>query len=244
MIAETKQTKTLVDPRTWLFHLLIGVTAIVLIHSDRGGLCLFAWCIAVQLITRKGQYVLSYLFAYIVFTGLAWIGVRLLPSDNLYFIGLALSNMGVLGRKARVPLSFAICLSKEPTGALMASLQSMRIPKAVGIGLAVLLRFFPTMGGEYRAIRASQRFRGIGVGVVHTLTRLPSTIEYILIPLILRTTKVSEELSASMTVRGVRFSGETISFRPVRFTWRDALLCTVAVFVTILVWLLEGRGVF
>ena len=152
--------------------------------------------------------------------------------------------MGVIGRKAMVPLSFAICLAKEPTGSLLASLQAMRLPKAVGIGLAVLLRFFPTIGGEYRAIRASQRFRGIGVGVVHTLTHLPSTVEYILIPLILRTTKVAEELSASMTVRGVRFSGETISYRPVRFTGKDAALCAMAVLIPAAVFLLERRGVF
>lgn len=153
-------------------------------------------------------------------------------------------NMGVIGRKAMVPLSFAICLAKEPTGSLLASLQAMRLPKAVGIGLAVLLRFFPTIGGEYRAIRASQRFREIGVGVVHTLTHLPSTVEYILIPLILRTTKVAEELSASMTVRGVRFSGETISYRPVRFTGKDAALCAMAVLIPAAVFLLERRGVF
>ena len=64
---------------------------------------------------------------------------------------------------------------------------------------------------------------GIGVGVVHTLTHLPSTVEYILIPLILRTTKVAEELSASMTVRGVRFSGETISYHPIHSAGRTAL---------------------
>ena len=133
-----------------------------------------------------------------------------------------------------------ICLAKEPTGSLLASLQAMRLPKAVGIGLAVLLRFFPTIGGEYRAIRASQRFRGIGVGVVHTLAHLPSTVEYILIPLILRTIKVAEELSASMTVRGVRFSGETISYRPVRFTGRDAALCAMAVLIPTAVFLLES----
>lgn len=135
-------------------------------------------------------------------------------------------------------------LSQEPTGALMASLQALRLPKAVGIGLAVLLRFFPTIGGEYHAIRNSQRFRGIGVGVFHTLTHLPSTVEYILIPLILRTTKVAEELSASMTVRGVRFSGETISYRPVRFAWRDAALCVVALLIPVIVFLLERRGIF
>ena len=239
MSVERKQAGAKIDPRTWLVHLLVGVVAIIWIQSDQGGFCLFVWCMLLQLVIRKGQYVITYLLAYLVFTGFLWFGVRLLPSDRLYFLGLAFSNMGVLGRKAMIPLSFAICLAKEPTGSLLASLQAMRLPKAVGIGVAVLLRFFPTIGGEYRAIRASQRFRGIGVGVLHTLAHLPSTVEYILIPLILRTTKVAEELSASMTVRGVRFSGETTSFRPVRFTWKDTLLCLIALLVSAVVFLLE-----
>ena len=47
-----------------------------------------------------------------------------------------------------------------------------------------------------------------------------------------------------MTVRGVRFSGETISYRPVRFAWRDAALCVVALLIPVIVFLLERRGIF
>ena len=130
-----------------------------------------------------------------------------------FSVSSMLSSIGIVSRKVLVPLSFAICLARESTGSLMAALRKLRLPKAAGIGTAVVLRFFPTIAGEYRAIRSSQRFRGIGVGVLHTLTHLPTTAEYILIPLILRTTKVAEELSASMTVRGVRFSGETLTAR-------------------------------
>lgn len=165
MSAAQKQRGANIDSRTWLFHLLIGVASIILIHSDKGGLCLFVWCILLHLVTQKAHNVPVYIFAYIVFTGFAWIGVQLLPNDNFYFLGLAFSNMGVLGRKA-------------------------------------------------------------------------------MIPLILRTTKVAEELSASMTVRGVRFSGETISYRPVRFAWRDAALCVVALLIPVIVFLLERRGIF
>ncbi len=154
-----------------------------------------------------------------------------------------LSSIGIVGRKILIPLSFATALAGEPTGSLMASLQALRFPKAVGIAVAVVLRFFPTISGEYRAIRSSQRFRGIGVGVVHTLTHLPSTLEYILIPLILRTTKVAEELSASMTVRGVRFSGATISYRPVNLIWKDNALFICFILIVTVVFVLEKGGV-
>ena len=181
--------------------------------------------------------------SYLVFYGIGWAGVRLLDSRVAFSVSSMLSSIGIVGRKILLPLSFAAALAGEATGSLMAALQAMRFPKAVGIAVAVVLRFFPTISGEYRAIRSSQRFRGIGVGVVHTLTHLPATVEYILIPLILRTTRVAEELSASMTVRGVRFSGATISYRPIRFGWKDGALCVFMALIAGVVFVLEKGGI-
>ena len=187
--------------------------------------------------------ILPYMLYYLVFYGIGWAGVRLLDSNVAFSVSSMLSSIGIVGRKILIPLSFATALAGEATGSLMAALQAMRFPKAVGIAASVVLRFFPTISGEYRAIRSSQRFRGIGVGVVHTLTHLPSTVEYILIPLILRTTKVAEELSASMTVRGVRFSGETISYRPIHFSWKDGALCVFMAVIASAVFVLEKGGI-
>ena len=238
-----KQSYFRPDPRTWLLFCLLGIASILLVHSEIGGLCLFLGCLLIHLLTGKANKILPYMLYYLVFYGIGWAGVRLLDSNVAFSVSSMLSSIGIVGRKILIPLSFATALAGEATGSLMAALQAMRFPKAVGIAVAVVLRFFPTISGEYRAIRSSQRFRGIGVGVLHTLTHLPTTAEYILIPLILRTTKVAEELSASMTVRGVRFSGETVSYRPIRFCWKDAALLALlfAVFCTVLI--LERGGV-
>ena len=240
------------DPCTWLLLCLLGIAAILVIRSEIGCLCLFLACLLIHLLAGNSgkilPYALYYLIfygigCYLVFTGIAWGGVRLVESEVAFSVSSMLSSIGIVSRKVLVPLSFAICLAGEPTGSLMAALQKLHLPKAAGIGTAVVLRFFPTIAGEYRAIRSSQRFRGIGVGVLHTLTHLPTTAEYILIPLILRTTKVAEELSASMTVRGVRFSGETVSYRSIRFCWKDAALLAILFAVACTVLLLERSGV-
>lgn len=238
-----KQSYFRPDPRTWLLFCLLGIASILLVHSEIGGLCLFLGCLLTHLLTGKANKILPYMLYYLVFYGIGWAGVRLLDSNVAFSVSSMLSSIGIVGRKILIPLSFATALARETTGSLMAALQAMRFPKAVGIAVAVVLRFFPTISGEYRAIRSSQRFRGIGVGVVHTLTHLPSTVEYILIPLILRTTKVAEELSASMTVRGVRFSGETISYRPIYFSWKDGALCVFMALIAGAVFVLEKGGV-
>lgn len=242
-MAKEKQERYQLDPRTWLLLCLLGIASIILIHSEIGGLCIFLCCIFTHFFTGKASHAFSYLLCYLIFTGIAWVGVMLVENNAIFSVSSMLSSIGIIGRKAIIPLAFAACLAKEPTGSLMAALQAMRSPKAVGIAASVVLRFFPTISGEYRAIRSSQRFRGIGVGVVHTLTHLPSTVEYILIPLILRTTKVAEELSASMTVRGVRFSGETISYRPIHFSWKDGALCVFMMVIAGAVFVLEKGGV-
>ncbi len=238
-----KQSYFRPDPRTWLLLCLLGIASILLVHSEIGGLCLFLGCLLTHLLTGKANKILPYMLYYLVFYGIGWAGVRLLDSNVAFSVSSMLSSIGIVGRKILIPLSFATALAGEATGSLMAALQAMRFPKAVGIAVAVVLRFFPTIFGEYRAIRSSQRFRGIGVGVVHTLTHLPSTVEYILIPLILRTTKVAEELSASMTVRGVRFSGETISYHPIHFSWKDSALCVFMAVISGAVFVLEKGGV-
>lgn len=238
-----KQSHFRPDPRTWLLLCLLGIASILLVHSEIGGLCLFLGCLLSHLLSGNTNKILPYVLYYLVFYGIGWAGVRLLDSEVAFSVSSMLSSIGIVGRKMLIPLSFATALAGEPTGSLMAALQAMRFPKAVGIAATVVLRFFPTISGEYRAIRSSQRFRGIGVGVVHTLTHLPSTVEYILIPLILRTTKVAEELSASMTVRGVRFSGETISYRPIHFSWKDGALCVFMMVIAGAVFVLEKGGV-
>ena len=238
-----KQSYFRPDPRTWLLFCLLGIASILLVHSEIGGLCLFLGYLLIHLLTGKANKILPYMLYYLVFYGIGWAGVRLLDSNVAFSVSSMLSSIGIVGRKILIPLSFATALAGEATGSLMAALQAMRFPKAVGIAVAVVLRFFPTISGEYRAIRSSQRFRGIGVGVVHTLTHLPSTVEYILIPLILRTTKVAEELSASMTVRGVRFSGETISYHPIHFSWKDSALCVFMALISGAVFVLEKGGV-
>ena len=238
-----KQSYFRPDPRTWLLLCLLGIASILLVHSEIGGLCLFLGCLLTHLLTGKANKILPYMLYYIVFYGIGWAGVRLLDSNVAFSVSSMLSSIGIVGRKILIPLSFATALAGEATGSLMAALQAMRFPKAVGIAASVVLRFFPTISGEYRAIRSSQRFRGIEVGVVHTLTHLPSTVEYILIPLILRTTKVAEELSASMTVRGVRFSGETISYRPIHFSWKDGALCVFMAVIASAVFVLEKGGI-
>ena len=146
-----KQSYFRPDPRTWLLLCLLGIASILLVHSEIGGLCLFLGCLLIHLLSGNANKILPYMLYYIVFYGIGWAGVRLLDSSVAFSVSSMLSSIGIVGRKILIPLSFATALAREPTGSLMAALQAMRFPKAVGIAASVVLRFFPTISGEYRA---------------------------------------------------------------------------------------------
>ena len=46
-----------------------------------------------------------------------------------------------------------------------------------------------------------------------------------------------------MTVRGVRFSGETVSYRPIHFSWKDGAICVSMAAIAGAVFALEIGGV-
>lgn len=216
------------DSRVYLFLLIAGAAAGMIARSETAMLAMFAVALMFHLLDRRLGRTIGYAFGYAVLWGLTKASLIWLTATSSG-VALSLSNLGVSGRRAMVPILFVLLLARVPVGSFMAALNSMRLSKAVSIGLATMMRFFPTLAQEYRSIRNAQKFRGVGVGFWNTLLHLPRVLSYLLIPLIIRITKISEELSASVTVRGVRFGGEVTSFRPVRFTRKDGVLLVTGI---------------
>ncbi|QOX64887.1 energy-coupling factor transporter transmembrane protein EcfT [Anoxybacterium hadale] len=81
----------------------------------------------------------------------------------------------------------------------VAALERMRIPKKIIIPFAVMMRFFPTAAEELAAIRDAMRMRGIGLGG----NRPAAMLEYRLVPMLMCTVKIGEELSAAALTRGL-----------------------------------------
>jgi energy-coupling factor transport system permease protein len=144
-----------------------------------------------------------------------------------------------LGRNIIIPLTFADGIVDAPTGTLLSVFSKLRLPKAFGISTVVLLRYAPTIAYELRAIRASLKFRGIGIGFWNTVLHLPSNFERTLLPMLIRTTHISEELSAAAMVRGVRMNGDIISYDEVRITPLDCVIGCCFGGAIVFVWLLD-----
>jgi energy-coupling factor transport system permease protein len=93
-------------------------------------------------------------------------------------------------------------LITSPPGNLIAFFSRLRAPSSVILGTLVIFRFFPAMKTALRNMGESMRNRGLfGVG---NIVRHPlATFEYILIPLLLRSLQIADQLSVSAISRGI-----------------------------------------
>lgn len=75
----------------------------------------------------------------------------------------------------------------------------LHVSEKVLIPLAVIFRFFPTMGEEYCAIRDAMRMRGIRLGRVGP----EALFTYRVVPLVIQIVKIGDELAAAALARGL-----------------------------------------
>jgi len=148
------------------------------------------------------------------------------------------------GSTALIALTFVVIFARMMPGIMMgyylvttttvsefiAVMERMRLPRQIVIPLSVMLRFFPAIGEEVAAISDAMKMRGI-------TTKSPlQMLEYRLVPMIICSVKIGEELSAAALTRGLgnpvkRTSICENGFRALDIFVFLASLCGISVFI-------------
>ncbi|MGO1315591.1 MAG: energy-coupling factor transporter transmembrane component T family protein [Cellulomonadaceae bacterium] len=106
---------------------------------------------------------------------------------------------------------------------LSAALRAWRLPRAISVTLAVMLRFFPVVAAESAAVLDAMRLRGLAGAT--GLARHPIlSMERFTVPMIAASLRASEDLSASAILRGLGSHHVPVSLDPPRFGRADLLL--------------------
>lgn len=121
-------------------------------------------------------------------------------------------------------LIMARVLQEVPTGRLMAAMQSLKLPKNFILTLAVTLRFFPIIKLENDTIQMSARLRGLSYSQPRNWLRPLQAFEYTFVPLMMRTMKITDELTASAMTKGIDHPGQRTSIYQTRLASKDLLL--------------------
>ncbi len=121
---------------------------------------------------------------------------------------------------------------------LAVALARAGVPQTVIIPFVVMFRYIPTIGIEYRMIRNTMKIRGVSDTFLQILIHPFATIEYILIPLLMRCLKVSDELAASGTTRGMERENKRYSILQIGFGFGEYLTAVcLGLFIALLLML-------
>ena len=94
-------------------------------------------------------------------------------------------------------------IETTPVTEIICALETMKVPNQIVIPFAVAVRFIPSIREDFNSLKASLRVRNISVSIWNFLRHPIQTIEYMLVPILMRSYKISEELAASAMIRGI-----------------------------------------
>ena len=119
----------------------------------------------------------------------------------------------------------AVPMVSLPPINLTRCMTQLKCPHILTLGMLVVVRFVPVLIGEVRRILEAMKTRGV------RLTLNPTCFyRAFLIPLIMRLANISEILALSLETRGFDIKDkDTVVYRPVRFTLRDAAFSVATV---------------
>lgn len=188
------------DPRTKLL-MLIMMCVIILGGARHDGMLwipvVFMIMPAVMMIMAKRfEYAAMYIAFFIAFYGLE-VFVLPLMTGKLRF--LFLFCVYTFGRILPSCMMGIFLMSTTTSSEFMAGLEKMHVPSKITIPLAVIFRFFPTILEENKAIKDAMRMRGIGLGG----RKFGKILEYRLMPLMISSAKIGDELSQAALTRGL-----------------------------------------
>lgn len=201
LFAPSKERRgLLLDPRT---KLLLLVTVSTFVMGGLGGdrlslvvpaLCLLTFLLLVSALRFRAAffYVVSYGAAYAV-------AIWLLPATKGILHFLLLGCTGILIRVMPGIVMGYYVISTTTVSEFIAAMERMHVTEKITIPLAVMFRFFPTVGEEFSSINIAMRMRGISLGG----GRASKMLEYRIVPLLACSARIGEELSAAALTRGL-----------------------------------------
>lgn len=223
-----KNKKFIPDIRVNIFLAFIGSIVILVYKNEITFTIAFVISVIFIMIQEEYKKVLKFISAFLL----------LFLSSNLTIGITKLQTLWLLLTIARhllIPLSFLSGISERPTGTIIEVFHRLYLPKSFAISSIVLMRFMPTIKYELNAIRGALKFRGIGVSVFNTIIHLPKNFYLTLIPLLIRTVRISDEITVAALTRGVELDNNIVSFSEVKWTSRDSTALTVltVIFITL-----------
>lgn len=221
------------DPRTKLFLLL---TIAIFVLGGAGGdvlnpymPCFCAVPFLLFLLWKKWKTALVYLVIYLAAYGSFWyLGPRTTGITN----SLLLAVCGILSRFLPSVMLGAYLIQTTTVSEFTAAMGKLHVSDKITIPLSVMFRFFPTVIDEFTAINEAMRMRDIRLGG----RNVGKMVEYRMVPLMVCSAKIGEELNAAALTRGLGGEVKRTNVCQIGFHVQDWILLALSL-VPYIVWI-------
>ena len=227
-----------VDPRTALLATcLLGIAAVI---SNRPEAAHAACAIGALCALAAGAW--RPCIALSVAYGLIAAVMALAEGAGNTTLVIAVVMLSYMAQKFVVLSLLGISLSKLASMQdLLAALQAMGAPQAVLIPCMVVLRFFPTIRRDASHLMESLKTRRVLAGRGYALRHPALVCELLVVPLLMRSVRVSDELAASALVRGLGGEIRPTMLHSLSFGVKNAVVTTLTLAsIGVLAWLQFG----
>lgn len=228
LASERNQPGLVLDPRTKL-AVLITISVFVLGGSGGDAMGFFTLVLAavpLVLLLSVGKVKISVI--YLILYGGSWLlNVYVLPVLSGLANFLVLAVCGLLLRFVPGIMMGYYAVKTITVSEFVAAMEKIHMPKQVTIPLSVMFRFFPTVLEECTAINDAMKMRGIRLGG----GKAGSILEYRMVPMMMCSVKIGEELSAAALTRGLGGPVKRTNICRIGFHVQDMvlfLLCAAA----------------
>ena len=110
------------------------------------------------------------------------------------------------------------------------AMERMHFSYFITIPLSVMFRYFPTVAEEYKAIHDAMKMREIGRGVKNPFTY----IEYVLVPIMMSTVRIADELSAASLTKGLSGNTKRTHVCEISIRFIDVILIALSLIMLVL----------
>ena len=233
---QSNQNQIKIDPRTlFMINVLFCITMFVASSEIANHLC---FTIALVLMIMVKMYKKASIFTSIYLT---------IVFSNYFFLMYQLGNAKMFFSLLSylfckfIPIIMiaSILVNTIKTSEMITSLEKMKFPKGVMLAIIVAFRFVPTIRSEMGAIKNSMHLRGIGISFKNVFRHPLRTVEYALIPLLFRSLKIAEELTATALTRGVEHENKRSAYFDVNFKKLDGIILSFTLLGSIFVFLAD-----
>ena len=233
----TENTRFKLDPRTSLL-LIIAVSAPTITAGVWYALSLAA-------LIPISMYILSGKIPAAV--KLAAVYALAIVTDTLlvdFFHGavsiVVLMTSGIVCRLMPVVTVCTFVMSTTTVSEFIAAAEKMHVPRQIVIPFSVMLRFLPTIREESAAISDAMRMRGIAFG--RTRGGPLALLEYRLIPMVISSVKIGDELSAAVLTRGLGAPIKRTNICKIGFHAQDIAYIAISCGLLLMYFILRTRG--